>query len=457
MTASGTATTEFADAASPRSRNVWIIGAAALMTMLPVTLLVPVLREILADRFAASTFWTHSFMSINMIGAIAALPLIARFSDRAGSRRMVIATALLLDAVLFLGMSRAASLPVVLALRALEGATHMLAISSLMAMAADGSAPNRRGRMMGLIGSCMMFGTAAGTRLGGVVWRTWPGWTFEAAAMIAMFTAVFVAVVLPSTSNRATPRKRLNVVALLRNHRELFVPYAYTFIDRLCVGFVISTFVLFLAECHGLDPDGRSRLLALFLVPFALLVYPAGRLTDRIGGLVPLAFGSIAFGLLFACYGIIPARWLPVAMVASGVLSALMFAPTLALTAELAPPGRRGAAFAGFNAAGSLGFVCGPILGGAVCQLLSGRLGTAGAFQSAFVVAGATEVACAVLTLRLLLKLQRGGSLWSTRRIVVKARSAPRAGTPSVIAPEGIGHAPPISSTMSKPRDGGSR
>ncbi len=407
---SGAVRSEYAGPAT-----AWALGTATLLTMLPVTLLVPVLKELLADRFSASTFWTHSFMSVNMIGAIAVLPLFASVADRTGSRRRLIGMALLLEALLFLAMSRAPSLAVILGLRALEGAAHMLALSTLMAVAADAAAPSARGRMMGVIGCCMMLGTALGTRLGGIVWRSAPGWTFEVAAGIAGAAALAAMLTVPRTTRSTAPGTLRDAVSLFRRHRELFIPGVYTFIDRFCVGLVISTFVLFLGTCHGVDPEGRSRLLAMFLVPFALLVYPAGRLVDRIGGTIPLVFGSGMFGLLFACYGFIPMRLLPVAMVASGVLSAMMFAPTLSLCADLAPPGRRGAAFAGFNAAGSLGFICGPLIGGAICQALADSIGTTGAYQAAFVVAGMAEVVCALVTVRWILKLQRRGSMHSIR------------------------------------------
>ena len=49
----------------------------------------------------------------------------------------------------------------------------------------------------------------------------------------------------------------------------------------------------------------------------------------------------------------------------SGVLSATMFAPNLAMCADWAPKGRHAIAFAGFNIAGSLGFLCDPLLTGA--------------------------------------------------------------------------------------------
>ena len=384
------------------------LGFVTFLTMLPVTMLVAPLREIIAVRYAAGSFWTHSFMSINMLGAIAAAPLIGALCDGARLRTRIAAVALAADAICLAAMAVMPTLATVLAVRFVEGAVHILALSTLMALAAAWSSDGRRGRMMGIIGACMMFGTAAGTRLGGAVWQLAPQWIFFVAAGGSIFTASCVLLFVRETPRTAVRRTRLrDTTRLLRQHPQLIIPMAYALIDRLCVGVVITTFVLFLGDVRGLAPGDISKILLMFLLPFAVLVYPAGRLVDRIGRIWPIALGSIAFGLVFATYGLVPTAHLEAVMLASGVLSALMFAPNLALCADLAPPGQRGAVFAGFNAAGSLGFVLGPLLAGAVFTICSARTSTTTAYQVTFVVAGATEVLCAAVTLPLLLSLRR--------------------------------------------------
>ena len=55
-------------------RVVAAIAVSAFLAMIPVTMLVPALKEAVGERFGASAFWTHSFMSVNMIGAVMAAP-----------------------------------------------------------------------------------------------------------------------------------------------------------------------------------------------------------------------------------------------------------------------------------------------------------------------------------------------------------------------------------------------
>ncbi|MFO0973305.1 MAG: MFS transporter [Phycisphaerae bacterium] len=387
-------------APAPSARGAALrIGGAMLLTMVPVTLIVPSIKELVADRFAAQSIWTHLFCAINLLGAILATPLIAAITDRTTRRRAILA-GLALDAALLAAMGVAPSLAGLLTLRLFEGAAHMLAICGLMSAAADHAPPGQRGRFMGIVGAFMMFGTALGTRLGGIAWRLFPGATFEVAAAGALIAILYV-VLFVANAPRHTDRPRLrDALALLRARSTIAVPYAYTFAERLCVGVTISSFVLFLASVHHLSPEIRSRLLALFLVPFALLIYPAGRLIDRVGPAAPLTFGSTAFALVFALYGFAPAPLLAPLMLASGLFAALMFAPTLSLCADLAPYDLRGAAFSGFNAAGSAGFVLGPLLGGAIVHMLESSAGPLTAYRAVFLSAAAVQLTVVLLTRR---------------------------------------------------------
>ncbi|MFQ5429380.1 MAG: MFS transporter, partial [Phycisphaerae bacterium] len=171
-------------------RQTWTVAGLTFFCMVPVTLLVAPLKELVALPYGASSFWTHSFMSVNMIGAVLAAPLIGRLADR--RRRRVAVFALVAEAGFLCAMGWAPGLAWLLILRFLEGAAHILALSTLMAIAASWAQPGRRGRVMGLVGAAMMFGTACGTRLGGLAWRAAPDWTFQTAgavALIAAFTA----------------------------------------------------------------------------------------------------------------------------------------------------------------------------------------------------------------------------------------------------------------------------
>jgi sugar phosphate permease len=84
-------------------------------------------------------------------------------------------------------------------------------------------------------------------------------------------------------------------------------------------------------------------------------------------------------------------------LVALGALAAVIFPPTLALTAQWSAPEARASVLAGFNLAGSAGFALGPVAGAWAERI--------GGFPLAFDLAGAVTIAAA---LGLALRLARG-------------------------------------------------
>jgi MFS family permease len=171
----------------------------------------------------------------------------------------------------------------------------------------------------------------------------------------------------------------------------------------------VSTFTLFLGEVHGASGAQRGMLMALFLVPFALLCWPAGKLADRIGWYRPLVISNVLFGAVFALYGRVPFGMLPTLMVLSGVLSALMFAPNLLLTSEVARRAGDGV-FGAFQIAGSVGFLVGPALGGVLVSVLRTERGAVD-YDRIFLLVGALECVLALVSALALGRLLRRKAL----------------------------------------------
>ena len=378
------------------------------VNMLPVTMVVPTLSK-LKTTLDATSFWTHAFMSVNMIAAVLAAPLGAALSDRLARRKPILIGALIINAVLLWVMGYLCAvhpvLSTLLVIRFCEGAVHIVAVTTIMAMACDWAPSDKRGRTMGAIGASLMFGTACGSMLGGRIGNASIALVFHVGAYLVIGAAIFAAIALRDAPERKRASGLRESLQLLSVRPQLLVPYAYAFIDRFCVGVIVSTLMLYLGGVAKMSPGQIGGLLALFLFPFALLCYPVGRLADKYGRVLPMCVGSIGFGIVYALYGVIPLGWLPGAMLASGVFSAIMFAPNLAMCSDLAPANARATAFAGFNMAGSLGFMAGPILGGLICSIWEPSGGSAFAYKITFIIAGSTEVLCALLTLPWLLKM----------------------------------------------------
>ena len=96
-------------------------------------------------------------------------------------------------------------------------------------------------------------------------------------------------------------------------------------------------------------------------------------------------------------------------MVGLGVASAVMFVPSLLITSDAAPAAIRTTAMGAFNAAGSLGFIVGPLTGGLVSQWVADASGWEAGYRAAFAVAGVSEIACVAIGLPFLIRLVRAG------------------------------------------------
>jgi MFS family permease len=400
------------DTPAPPDRHFagWRLAALGLMaaTMLvPVTMPVAVLRGLVHDRFGVSELETSLFMSINMIGALLFAPLTGALSDRLQSRKLLIVGALLADAACFWIMTVPASFRIFMAVRFAEGVAHILALSSLLALLADSS--EKRGRLMGTAGAGIAFGVAVGAPLGGVLGRSNPLTPLYAGAVLLVVVAGVASLILPEPPRRSERPSFGDILRLVSRNRALAVPFVYVFVDRFTTGFFTTTFSLYMKRVFDLSPPGIGMLIAFFMIPFSLLSYPVGRSAERVSRTALMCGGSLLYGLATASLGWWRLDGLPWLMVALGTMAAVMFIPSLIMVSDFAKPEVRATAMGGFNAAGALGFLIGPLVGGWVSQTVALSQGWAAGYRVAFLVAGASEILCVLATLPLLLRLRREG------------------------------------------------
>ncbi len=386
-----------------------LMGALALTIMMPVTLPVPILRELVGERFAVSELLTSLFMSINMIGAAIAAPFAGALADRIGRRRPLVIGALWLDAVCFVAMTFDMPFTTFLGIRLIEGCAHIFALSLLLSIAASLGGSHGRGLTMGITGAGMMLGVALGAPIGGLLGQVDPLRPLIAGAMVLVAASALAAAALVEPRS-AESRPGVGAIwRAVKENRSIIVPLVFAFADRFTVGFFTTTFSLFASGLHGADPPQVGLWISAFMLPFALLSFPFGALSDRFSKTALLCGGSAIYGMLTATLGFWPTNWIGPGMALIGMTAAVMFVPSMLMTTDLAPPQIRSTALGAFNTAGSLGFIFGPLTGGLVSEAVRASHGPAAGYQAAFGVAGAAEILCAVVALPFLLKLRARG------------------------------------------------
>lgn len=342
------------------------IALATFLTLVPLTLVVAGLNELVVVAVGGTRADAHAFTAINMATGIIGVPIAMTLFRRRPNLRAWLVGSLLVNAVAFAGMNFASTVSSLLLWRALDGLAHLPAVTLLM-VAANRLAGERRGATLGLVATALMAGVAVGSPLGG--WLVMHG---PAAVYLTGATLLAVAAAAALAIPRLPPHVALGLGDRYKWKRASLAPWMpllFGFMDRFTVGIFVSTFTLYLAEVQRISPAERGVLMSLFMVPFALLCWPVGRLADRFGWYAPIIAGTAAFGATYATYGLVPHAALPAAMVLSGVTSALMFAPNLLLVAEFARRGAGEGLFGSFQVAGSFGFLFGPIAGGVAVEV----------------------------------------------------------------------------------------
>lgn len=392
----------------PASLNAFV-PVAMFLALVPVTLPVPGLNELVAVRFGVSEGAAHAFMTVNMLAGVVAIPTVMRLLHRLPDLRRWLVMLFAIDALAFIGMHLSDSFGALLAFRLVDGAVHLPAVTLLMVMA-NRLAGDRRGASLGALASALMLGVTVGSPLGGwLVGRGSPGVFIVGAALLVI--GALLCLRLPNAVAGAAGRRtyRWNRRAI-----ETWAPLGCAFLDRFSIGIFVSTFTLFLAREHGITPESRGLLVALFMIPFAILCYPTGRLAERRGWLAPIVAGNLAFGVIFASYGVVPRSFLPLAMILSGVSSAFLFTPSLLLVSDLVKRGNGEGLFGAFQVAGSLGFLFGPIAGGVLVTLTAGA-DARPAYEAIFAGVGALAVILAAgswVILRRVAEEVRGVAAW---------------------------------------------
>ncbi len=379
--------------AAPHRAARRAIALATFLTLVPLTLVVAGLNELVLVALHGTRADAHAFTAVNMAAGIVGVPIAMALFRRGPHLRAWLVALLLVDVCAFLGMNAAHSVPTLLAWRALDGLTHLPAVTLLM-VAANRLAGERRGATMGLVATSLMTGVAVGSPLGGWLVMHGPAAVYvTGAALLAIAAIASLAIPpLPADANVGGGHR----YEWKRGSLAVWMPLAFGFMDRFTIGVFVSTFTLYLSEVQRITPSQRGLLMSLFMVPFALLCWPAGRLADRIGWYAPSIIGTVAFGAVYATYGVVPRAWLPASMVLSGLTSALMFAPILLLTSEFARRGAGEGLFGAFQVAGSFGFLAGPIAGGLAVELTRRASGVP-AYDAVFLGVGALLVLLGVV------------------------------------------------------------
>ncbi len=369
-------------------KQIILLAVLGFSSTFSTAVVFPNIGSFVRDRFVLSDTSASLFAVSYLIPHVMFAFIWGAISDRKGRRKPFLIAGYIATGMVHVLLPFAPTYASLLILRFLEGSTSILGFSMVMTIAADHAREGSPGKIMGLMGGAISLGTTLAFPVGGAIGASSMVFLCSMGSVI-LLTCAFTAWRLLDDTPTAKARSLKDAFTVVADHRALLLPYVFTFIDRFTVGFFAVTFPLFVGHAYGMNAAEAGRILAVFLLPFALLTYVFGRLTDRVGGIRLLIGGSLLYGVLVLFTGHVGEDGLVYLMLGCGILAAAMYAPTLWLVASTAPAERRASAMGGFNAMGSIGFALGPLAGGLMADFAG--------YTEAFYLAGASEILCVLI------------------------------------------------------------
>lgn len=356
-----------------------MVAVLLVLTALPDAMVVPILEEILVDRYGVGPGPAHAFLAVNLLGGLCALPILG-WTARRGRPVMAVAVAAAIDAALLASMWLPIGFTATIALRALEGVADVVVFAVIFDLVGRAGGRGSAGLRYGFASALLSIALGGGAIMGGSIAR------LDAAAVDARPTvflvgasacllAAFLAVVWRHPLRRLEGLPRLEpqrpAASMPRRLRPapLWPLLLIAGSDRAAGGLLTGTLGLFLAEAVGLGPAIRGGLVGSVLLLMGIGAIPAGLLADRFDALRVRLLGAVVFGIGIVVLPLV-ADMLPVlgvVMLVMGIGGAVLLPTSLALLDRL-HGGLIG--MGGFRAAGDLGFLFGVSAAGFLVDLL---------------------------------------------------------------------------------------
>jgi MFS family permease len=293
-------------------------------------------------------------------------PVVGRLITRYGERAMATTGAVGVGVSTAL-TAVAPTYPLLVIFRGAGGAGSALFFAALLSFLLRTIPSDRVGRVMGVYYTSFNVGIIAGQPFGGLLAKvfgiTSPIWIYAGSCFVAawVFHRTIDRAARAETARHASIRRlpwgRPLIAVLAANGAYLWV-----------TGAVFGTLLPLFAHARegvGLSLAGTGAALAVATLTEFLVLFPAGKATDRRGRRAVLIPGLAAYAIVTAVMGFSTAIPLFVlALAALGVGSGFAGVPPAPMLADITPEGMSGPAVAAFRFVGDLGFVLGPLVAG---------------------------------------------------------------------------------------------
>jgi MFS family permease len=330
----------------PIHPNVKALGAASLLTDVSSEMVLPVLPLFLTETLRASVTSLGVIEGVAESAASLLRPATGWASDRLGMRKPFIVSGYALSSISKAGFALAQSWGGVFGLRFGDRLGKAIRTPPRDALLADSSDPRDFGRSFGLHRAMDNAGAAIGALVAFAILSVFPGdfrRVFFASFIPGALSVLVLILFVKAVRHRAAAFKGFRL-----EWQSLGAPYQkFILVDFLFrLGSSSLAFVLLRAKQSGFTDAQVPLVYFVFNIVTALLAYPLGGLSDRVGRRGMVLGGYLLFALNYAGLALFDGRVaLLMAFVVLGVHTALIDGQQKSLIADLVPAERRGTAF----------------------------------------------------------------------------------------------------------------
>ncbi|MHA1976374.1 MAG: MFS transporter [Candidatus Hodarchaeales archaeon] len=347
--------------------QILIIGILTLLSILAPALLHTNQVEFIVDRFTLGFVDASLFDSALYAAYLTAGILLAILSNKIGKRKVFVLLGSAGAAIFYFLMTVTLDYPLLLLFRFLQGCFTVLCWQTLMTMVLDQSTESNRGRNMGIFGIFLASAMGLGPVFGGIlagIGDLVPYYTAAGLSIVVFLLGIFLLREPHNLISKPILRDNLSIVT---KKPRLIIPSVFNFIDRLHIGFILFILPIVLETELGVRPELRGMVLGIFALPFILLQYPIGLLSDKIGRYKLLLVGSLMNTVILALIGFItPLGIVYVIMMffLLGIGNGITGPPAMALVGDTIEEDENAVGMGFFNLLGNLGIMVGPVIAG---------------------------------------------------------------------------------------------
>lgn len=355
--------------------EVWALVAGSFSVALGYGVVAPAIPQF-ALEFGVSSFAASAIVSAFALMRIVAAPIAGLSIGRFGERRTY-TTGILVVALSTGAAALAADYVQLLVLRGLGGLGSALFSISATALLVKLSPSDARARVASLNSAGFLLGGLLGPVFGGIVagFGIRAPFVFYFATLIVAAAVVFFALgrstrleAPTGEAGRGEEPMRLGEALRTPQYRSLLVSmFAFGWSS---FGVRVSVIPIFVAVVFGGDATQAAWVLAAYAAGNALLIFPSGRWSDRLGRKPLLVIGTAILLVAYSVFPASPGFWVALAvMFVGGAGSALVSPGQQAVLADVLAQRRGGNVVAAYSMTTDLGGVLGPLVAGALVDL----------------------------------------------------------------------------------------